>query len=268
MFVVDPAVAQHHEVVGHAADLLEVVRDVEDRDPLLAQPPDDREQSVDLRLGQRGGGLVEDEHLWALDQGPREEQQLPVGDAQLEDVLAQLGLRPVQVEGGGDLPGPRQDPAQRPDRGDAALHDLFEAEVLGDGQAGHEAVADALVHGLDARLAGLARRAERHRFAGDEDLTTGPGVHPRQDLDQGALAGAVGAEQGGDPARGQRHRHALEHLVGAERHRHVPQLQHGCAGVAVSHHVHHADRPCCWSMTLVGAATSTAPTAQGVGLRT
>ena len=44
-------------------DLVDLVRDVQDRDALRLQPADEREQALDLVAGERGGGLVHDEDL-------------------------------------------------------------------------------------------------------------------------------------------------------------------------------------------------------------
>ena len=55
------AVAQHHDVVAKPQDVAEDVADVDDRDPLPAQPIDDLEQPFGLARGQRRRRLVEDD---------------------------------------------------------------------------------------------------------------------------------------------------------------------------------------------------------------
>ncbi|MFD0630117.1 hypothetical protein ACFQ2K_53645, partial [Streptomyces sanglieri] len=52
----EAAVAQDRDAVGELEDLLHAVRDVHDRDVLVAQPSDQREQRVDLVLRQGGRG--------------------------------------------------------------------------------------------------------------------------------------------------------------------------------------------------------------------
>ena len=55
------AVAQHGDAVADREHLLELVRDVDRGDALVAEAADDPEQDLDLRLGERSGRLVEDE---------------------------------------------------------------------------------------------------------------------------------------------------------------------------------------------------------------
>ena len=54
-----PPVAQHDDAVGELDDLVQPVRDVDDRGAVGAQAPDDREQPARLVVGQRRGRLVE-----------------------------------------------------------------------------------------------------------------------------------------------------------------------------------------------------------------
>ena len=54
-------VAQDRDRVAHPQHLLQVVRDVDERDARGAQVGQDVEEDVDLGLRERGGGLVEDE---------------------------------------------------------------------------------------------------------------------------------------------------------------------------------------------------------------
>ena len=55
----EPAVAQDGHPVGEAQDLAQAVADVDDGHALVAQAADEREQALDLLVGQRRGGLVE-----------------------------------------------------------------------------------------------------------------------------------------------------------------------------------------------------------------
>ena len=75
-------------------------------------------------------------------------------------------------------------------------------DVLGDRHRPDQR--EVLVDHPEARGDRVARRAERHRPAVDEDLPVVGLVEPVEDAHQGALAGAVLAEQGVDLARGQR----------------------------------------------------------------
>ena len=58
-----PSVAEHGDGVADGEDLVDLVRDVQDRDAPRLQPADEREQALDLVTGERGGGLVHDEDL-------------------------------------------------------------------------------------------------------------------------------------------------------------------------------------------------------------
>ena len=59
----DLAVAQYGDVIGDLFDLAQPVRDVDDRDPFLAQPADELEKLDDVGLLERLRRLVEKQHL-------------------------------------------------------------------------------------------------------------------------------------------------------------------------------------------------------------
>jgi hypothetical protein len=83
--------------------------------------------------------------------------------------------------------------------GPGALGDLgAEEEVAPDGHEGDGG--EVLVDGGDATVEGLARGGEAHGFAVDEEVALGVPVQPRDDLDEGGLAGAVVAQHAGDLA--------------------------------------------------------------------
>ena len=91
------AVAQHGEDIGDLADLLEEVADVDDAEPLRAQPRDQREQPIDVgalqaarRLVHQQDAAVGRERAADLDDLLCRERQLP-DDA----VRPQLGVREV-----------------------------------------------------------------------------------------------------------------------------------------------------------------------------
>lgn len=76
------AVPDHGDPVAERGDLLEVVRDEDDPDAVLAQPPHDREQLLDLLGGQHGGRLVHDEHARVQTERLGDLDHLEPGDAQ------------------------------------------------------------------------------------------------------------------------------------------------------------------------------------------
>ena len=65
-----PAVLEHRDPVADVADLLEPVRDVDDRDALRGQVADDPEQVGHLVVGQHRARLVHDEQPGVLGQRP------------------------------------------------------------------------------------------------------------------------------------------------------------------------------------------------------
>ena len=54
-----PAVAQHRDPVAETEDLVEPMRDVDDRDAVGLEPVDQREQGLEFAPRQGGGGFVE-----------------------------------------------------------------------------------------------------------------------------------------------------------------------------------------------------------------
>ena len=59
----DMAVAQNRDRVCDTEDLVETMADVDDADAIVAQPPQDLEEAIDVRLRQAGSRLVEHEQL-------------------------------------------------------------------------------------------------------------------------------------------------------------------------------------------------------------
>ena len=62
------AVSQHRDRVAEIDDLAEIVRDVEDGDALGGEAADELEEKVRLAPDERGGRLVEDQHLGICDE--------------------------------------------------------------------------------------------------------------------------------------------------------------------------------------------------------
>ena len=99
-----PAVAQHRDLLAQPEDLVELVRDVEDRDAVAPQHVDHLEQPVDLARLQRRRRLVHDHDAGVG--GHR------AGDRDhLLDAEAELAERPPDVDvdavPGQDRRGPR-----------------------------------------------------------------------------------------------------------------------------------------------------------------
>ena len=77
------AVAQDGDAVAEPQDLLDAVRHVNDRHPLVAQPPDEREQAIYFFVGQRGGRFVEGQHPHARFQRAHDFDKLALGGGKL-----------------------------------------------------------------------------------------------------------------------------------------------------------------------------------------
>ena len=106
-----PAVAHHRDAVADREELVEEVRDVEHRDPGVAQPADHAEQHLDLAVVERGGGLVHDDEAGVerhragdgdelLDGGGilAERRAHVDGDAEAREDLAGAGVRGLPVD--------------------------------------------------------------------------------------------------------------------------------------------------------------------------
>ena len=88
----DAAVAEHRDAVGDAGDLVEPMRDVDDRDALPPQLLDMREEHLRLGVGQRRGRLVERKEAHAAHHGPRDHDQLLLRREQRADALGRIDL--------------------------------------------------------------------------------------------------------------------------------------------------------------------------------
>ena len=86
------AVAQHHHAVGHLLQLVEPMRDVDDRDAARLQQLDLAEQVGDLARREGRGGLVQDQQAALADQAARDLHHLLVADAQRADGQARVDV--------------------------------------------------------------------------------------------------------------------------------------------------------------------------------
>ena len=93
-----PAVAQHGDAVGELDDLVQAVRDVDDRYAVAAQPADHGEEAARLVVGQRGGRLVEGDQAAAGPHGAHDLDHLPLRRAEGVAKLARTQLaRPCRT---------------------------------------------------------------------------------------------------------------------------------------------------------------------------
>jgi hypothetical protein len=186
------AVAKHRAVVGERRDLVHAVRDVDDREALVAQPVQQREHALDVGGRQRRGRLVEDQDLRLARQRLGDLDHLPAREREARDRRQRVDALRA---------GPRQrgfgDPTLRAAIDQAApARRVGDADVVGDAEVGHQRQ---LLE--DARDAGSDRflRVQEAALAAFEHDAALVGLHHAgHDLDQGRLAGAVLAEQGVD----------------------------------------------------------------------
>ena len=186
----DPPAVDDRELRRQPVGLLEVVRGQQDRHALLAREPLDLRPHLGARLGvEPGGGLVEEQHLRAVEQAH--------GD--VEPALHAAGVGLHLARGGVGEPEALErlgHPALQLGAGDP-VELALDHEVLAAGGVGVDAVL--LAHDAD-------RMADAHRLG--EDVETGHAGAARvgageggEDADGGALAGAVGAQQAEHGAR-------------------------------------------------------------------
>jgi hypothetical protein len=203
------AVAQDGDLVGQLEHLAEEVRDQEHGASRPRERADYLVQGGDLLAVQRGGRLVHHDQL-----------RLARERAQDLDLLLFGGAQPAGGHAPGELEsrGARQvavAPAQR-----AAAHEARGARlgaqehVLGHRELGHDAAL--LGDGGDAALQRLARRAQRHRFAAEEQRARVGLEHAGDDLAQRRLPRAVLADQRVDRAARDPQRDAVERADDSE----------------------------------------------------
>lgn len=227
------AALEHRDAVRVLDDLLEIVRDEQDRHPLLARKPVHRaKEQVGAGGGQEHGGLVENEEraLRAeLLNGADDRNERPLSVAQIRDGTPRIEVDVVSGEhlaGAGVQPPPVHPHALR-------VHDAAVQQILCDGEARDES--EVLVHEAQTETAERLRVVGRgDRDAAHEDPRARVGaVDAAEDLDEGGLARPVLANQPHDLAGLESEVDPIEGAVVAKRDRRVLDaddgtLAHGC----------------------------------------
>ncbi|RAO08803.1 hypothetical protein LUPAC07_05551 [Micromonospora noduli] len=208
-------VAQHCHRVGDREDLLQFVADQHCGVAPLGQPTNDAVEPVGLVVGQRRGRFVEQQHCRFRRQRLGDLHQLQLGHRQPRHRQVGVQVEVEQVEATAGLGTQRRTVEQA-----GAAGQVLQADVLGDAERRDQV--PLLVHDTDAGPLGVLRVAQLHRAqlavgSGQPQLPAVRSVHPGQDLDQGALAGAVLAEQRVHAASGQCQRRLVQGAYPGER---------------------------------------------------
>ena len=215
------AVAEHRAGIGDRLDLRHAVRDVEDREPLVAQLAQDAEHGVHVARGQRGGRLVQDQDLGVPRQRGRELDQLAARERQVARVFLRIDV--LAADTGKQGLGA---PALAAPVDEAPLSGgLRDEDVVRDREVGNER--ELLKDADDTLPHGLRRRGEADLLAGEPH---GAGVGPDdagRDLDERALARAVLAQ------------HRVDGMAAA---REVDVLQRVHAAIVLGDPVHFEER--------------------------
>ena len=190
------AVAHDRRPVGDLEDLVEAVADVDDGDAGGLEFADDGEEFLDLLPGERGAGLVHHDDPRPLGEGLGDLDHLLLGDGQRADRRFGIDADADAVEEGQGV-GVFAPPAAETRRRRLPAQE----DVLAGRERRHEV--ELLVDDGDAGPAGVERRGDGRTDAVDPDRARVGRVGPRQDLDEGALAGAVLAQEGQDLAASQ-----------------------------------------------------------------
>jgi hypothetical protein len=207
----DRAVLHHRHAIAHVEHLVHVVTDEEDADALGLEPADRVAHHAGLGGAQRRARLVHDEDARVEVESARDRHRLALaarhGAHRLPHV-AEVGVQPRDHLGGLVLHAVG---VECPPRGEelAAEEEVRRrVEVFGQRER--------LVDGLDSRGARLAGARELAPLAAHYDLALVGGKHPRQHLDERALARAVVAQQAHHLALVERAVDAVYRLQAAE----------------------------------------------------
>ena len=215
------AVLEHRDPVGNGKNLFQPVRDENNRHAPIAQRAQRGEEELDLVFIQGGGGFVKNEELRLGDECLGELDKLSLGERKLSCMGAGIDLDLEIVE-------------------DAGRFGLDERIVdLAKTGSRHPAQEDIFRHGqvwAEAQLLVNRGNADRFGLVGCQSLIWNAVegdrarirlMHPGNQIDPGALAGAVFAHEGVDLTRINIEAHPVEHHIASERLGQVARAQNG-----------------------------------------
>ncbi len=202
-------------------DVVQVVRDEDDGEPLLGQAPDELEHLLGLRDAERRGRLVEDHELRVPHHRARNGDRLALptreGRDRLTDGLDRGDAKALERLHRTLLHRRLLEPEEEVPDLAAEVHVLDDVEVV--------AEREILVHDLDPELRRVLRPVDVHLLAAEEDLAGVVAVDAGDALDERRLSGAVVADERHDLARAHLEVDVGQRLHGAERLREVADLE-------------------------------------------
>ena len=217
------AIAHDGDLVGDAQNLVHLVADVDDADALIPQIPNDAEQGLHLALGQRAGGLIQNQHLAVGRHRLGDFHQLHLRDAQAAQAL--LGVKihvhlfeqrlGVAVHG---LVVYHRDGAQHLLGGISTHVDVLRHRALGDGL-------QLLMHHGDAQVECLQGVVDVHGLSLVDDFALIHLINAKHALHQRGLAGAILAHQGVHGTGAQLKLSIVQRLHTGERLGHIAHFQ-------------------------------------------
>ena len=217
----EPPVAEHGHGLRDLEDLGQVVGDVEARQPARGEAAEVVEQPTRLQVRERGGRLVEDQHLGLGGDGLQDLHHLLRGRA--ERAHRRGRIEPLEIEQGEELArlAVQQGEVDVPE----PLHRLAVREdVLGDAQRRHQR--ELLEDDGDPVADGFLRGRERHRAPVEEDRSLVRLVNAGQGEHERALAGAVLPHHRVGLARPDAQVHAVQRAHAREGLHDVARLEH------------------------------------------
>ena len=185
----DAPVPQNGHTLADAVDLVHPMADIDDRDALVAQQPNDREEGLDLAGLERRRRFIHDHHTGVDADGAGERDHLLDAEGEAAQRPAHIHFDAVGVEQRSGV-GVH---AAEVDESDPVSRLTPEEDVLGDGHQRDEV--DLLIDRRDPGLLRVERPRESSTGAGEQQVTVIRLVDARQHLDQGRLARAVLAHE-------------------------------------------------------------------------
>ena len=182
------AVAQHGVAIAETENLVQPMRDEDDRQAFGLQRPHDAGEIGDLGFAQSRGRLVHDDEPRLHGERAGDLDELLLGDRKIAHLRHRIALEPDALGDGLRLLRHAPPAYEQLRAGFAA-----DEHVLGDRHVGGEG--ELLVDRDDARALGVVRRRKGDRLPEQLDFARIGALRAGQNLEQRRLAGAVLAEK-------------------------------------------------------------------------